>query len=699
MKHAATLPPRIRAALRALERRLFAVLLTFGLGRAVSKLCVLLAALYLLDRAFAPPTAARMVLVVGAAAWWLWQVRSDLLLPLARRPARQDLAALWERQVPGLQDRLLTAVELQGREDRGSVAMLEQVTAQAEEAAADLQAERVVPTGRARRSMGLATLGMAVLLVFTSLLPGETLVFLQRLSGAEVAWPSDTRLRLLPAYVEGSPEATLPQPIGEERYRLSVARGSVVSLRVQAEGVVPEHVLATGLGEPRKLHMIDRGIFVLRLPPLHEDLTLRFRGGDDRDGLPSIELVAGDAPRVLEWQVAMAPPAYSGLPEESGPLHELRALRNSEVTLSFRTDRPTKRAEVVALDGKRTALEANAEGLYLHRFTVAGSGEAAVTLLGEDGFRQQRAAVLRWDALTDRAPELAFEWPRGRWRTIPGATVPVLVHAQDDYGLAAVGLRDALGAPVALPEPAGARQVREMLRLDVPADGEGGLAGESRFRLALTAQDAAEPDPQSAELESEWVEVVPPAFHEQQLADRMVRLRARIEGLRGRVASIEDAGEVSGVRSARRVRRELEGMVADAEEDLVQRLYASLDGNAPRALQAVEERLLAGRTGTGQLIEALDGSGTAMPGERSTLLLQLARALAFARKGAAEELVRALEDERDPTPAAEQLLSELDAVLEILIAWEDFESAVNLLRDLLERQRALYLRTQEASER
>lgn len=696
--NSAQLPPRLRRALRALERRLFAVLLTFGLGRTVTKLCAALTAMYLLDRVFAPPTAARMVLLVAAAAWLVWQLRTDLVLPLSKRPARADLASLWERQVPGLQDRLLTSVELHGRTDRGSVELLAAVTAEAEELADELRAEQVVPTGRARRSMLIASGALAVVLGFLSLMPGEAWIFFQRLGGAGLAWPSDTRLVLLPVYIEGSAEATLLEPDGPERFRLAVARGSVVSLRVQTEGVIPEEVLAYGLGEPRRLHVVDRGVFVLRLPPLHENLTLRFRGGDDTDGLPMVSLQVGDAPHILDWTVAMTPPAYSGLPIEEGALHEVRALKNSNIELSFQTDRPAQRVEAVGLDGERTKLEADAEDVYHYSALVAGSDEIAITLLGVDGFRQQRAAVLRWDALADRAPQLSFAWPRGRWRTVPGATLPVLLTAEDDYGLESVELLDALGAPVALPAVEGARSYRRLLRLPVPAGGDGAMPTDSRFRFVLHAQDRAEPDPQASRAESDWIEVLPAEFHDQQLAERMVRLRSRVESVRGRVAGIAAAGEVSSLRSARRVRRELEGMVADTEDDLVQRLYSGLDGNATRALQALETRILEGRVGNGALIDTLDSSGASMPGERTTLLLQLSRALSFARKGATETLIQTLEENGDPSAAAEQLIVELDAVLEILIAWEDFESAVNLLRDLLERQRALYLRTQEASQ-
>jgi hypothetical protein len=53
----------------------------------------------------------------------------------------------------------------------------------------------------------------------------------------------------------------------------------------------------------------------------------------------------------------------------------------------------------------------------------------------------------------------------------------------------------------------------------------------------------------------------------------------------------------------------------------------------------------------------------------------------------------------DPRPAARALIADLDRVLEILTVWEDYQSALNLLRDLIQRQREILLRTQEVSGR
>ncbi|MGB0685257.1 MAG: hypothetical protein ACPGQD_03585, partial [Planctomycetota bacterium] len=90
---------------------------------------------------------------------------------------------------------------------------------------------------------------------------------------------------------------------------------------------------------------------------------------------------------------------------------------------------------------------------------------------------------------------------------------------------------------------------------------------------------------------------------------------------------------------------------------------------------------------------------TAPPLDRTSMLLDLGRALSLARSGPGETLLQAVQDQAPVMPPATELTEQLDSILKILLSWEDFNSAINLLRSLLERQRGLYLRTREASER
>jgi hypothetical protein len=70
--------------------------------------------------------------------------------------------------------------------------------------------------------------------------------------------------------------------------------------------------------------------------------------------------------------------------------------------------------------------------------------------------------------------------------------------------------------------------------------------------------------------------------------------------------------------------------------------------------------------------------------------------LLIARDYPARDLVTAFENKEDLRQPFKRLREEIDVILQTIVSWEDYQSAVNLLRQLLDRQRGLYLRTQEA---
>ncbi|MBC8327394.1 MAG: hypothetical protein H8E31_01450, partial [Planctomycetes bacterium] len=158
------LPAPVFDALRRLERRMLGILLTYGAGKLAVTGTGLLAALYLLDRSFEPPPEARVVLAVAALAVFGLRVWKRLLLPLRRRPAPRDLAALWERSHPDLGGLLASAVELPVAAAGTSQALLDQAREQDEAATEVLVASRAAPAARARRSglRGLAALALAL---------------------------------------------------------------------------------------------------------------------------------------------------------------------------------------------------------------------------------------------------------------------------------------------------------------------------------------------------------------------------------------------------------------------------------------------------------------------------------------------------------------------------------------------------------
>lgn len=693
------LPDQVKHALRSLERRLFFVLFAFGCGRTLWRACLLLVALYGLDRLLEPPVAVRLVLEGLALAVLLWWMRGDLLRPLRKRPARRDLAAIYERHVPTLGDRLATTVAAAEGQAQGSPELLAIVAQEAESRAGDLDPRPIVPTGRARRSLLNGAAAAALVLGGISLFPSEAAIFWQRALGQALAWPSATKLTLMPVYLEGASEPIAVQHQDIEDFSVAVARGSVLSIRIRAEGEIPERVVAYGGEVPQTLHALGGGDFVLRLSPLQEELTLSFQGGDDDDNRPRIQLQVGDPPRLALWEVTMTPPSYTGLPQEVGSMHELRALQGSDLALRFLPDRATEEVRVSFLDGSPLELSQQEDGSYLGTLTVATSGEVSLAMTGADGFRDDRATVLEWVAVPDLAPEPRILFPDERWLAVPGGSIPVALQAEDDYGLAEITLLGFEEAAVPLSFQSPARRFQQSLRLNAPTELSAEGFGDARFRLRLSAQDVAEPEASMREVTSPWIEVVPAVVEEQRLSERIVALRGKVEDLRNRSALLASGSESASLQRTRRLGRDLEGVLATTERLLLERLYSNLDRATNPWLPRCDQLLSQGFPAAGQLTALFEDPLTAPPLDRAAMLLDLARALDLAMEGPGKDLLRAVQEQEDFQPSAQELERQLNGILEILLSWEDFNSAIDMLRTLLERQRGLYLRTREASER
>jgi hypothetical protein len=697
------LPDAIKQVLRSLERRLFVVLFGFGSGRLLRNAAFLVLGLYALDRLLEPPVVVRFVLLGLALVLWALRAYRDLFAPLAARPPRRDLAAIWESRNPQLGDRLATAVELAENHHHASAEMVQAVTEQAVALCADLDARKMVPTGRAHRSLLTGAAATAVILLSVWSFPDEAAIFLQRLGGSTIAWPSQTTLVLMPAYVEGITDSAAFTHEGNEEFGLAVARGSVVSLRIRADGKVPENVTALGWSRPRQMHALGGGEFVLRLPPLHEDVTLHFRGGDDTDGHPRLYLRAGDAPGLASWKVTTEAPAYTGLPKEEGNFHELRVLRNTKVQLSFEPNRVAQKVEAVFLDGARQELQTDAEDRYHFDFTIESSSELRIAMTGPDGFRNSKAATLKWTATPDRKPEPEVLFPTERWLTVPGGSIPLALSATDDFGLEGVELvrlsEGQQDQPITLQASAGRTEFRQVLRIPAPDSFSAESFEANRYRFAFSASDAAEPESNVATVKSPWIEVVPTEVEEQRLAERIIALRESLEELRDRAAAFAEDTNTATAQKVRRVVRELDSNLSDAEALLLERLYSNLDRQTQAQLPLIEQLLANGQPRPGDITDALLTSTAATPLDRSGMLLDLCNALLLARQGPATDFLASANEDQPNAAAAADLRDDIDDILEILMSWEDYNSAINLLRNLLERQRGLYLRTREASER
>ncbi len=696
------LPSGIHKLLRNFEQRLLWVLVVFGMGQLLLMAGSVLVLLYGLDRLFQPPTAFRLLLAALALIYLGRIAARCLLRPLAQRPDERDLAALLERHHPGLRDLLATAVERDVIHPNESPQLKAAVANRAEQAIDAVDLKAAAPSGAAKRSAWRGLGFSAALAALALLAPTEASIFFQRLVGMDVAWPQKTQLEILAPYSASSGESLELVQLDSQRFELHVARGTTVNLRVRAEGEVPEQVFAQGSLGRRAMQPMGGGEFVLRLPSVDVSSSWSFVGGDDQDGSPFLELLPGNPPAITDWQVTVDAPEYTGLAQLVSASNEFRVPQNSSISLRFAADLPVQTAWLRRLDGSREELIAETGG-WSFEFEAEQSGELAFELQGTDGFLNRHAAVLRWTAEPDHAPRLNFLFPDRRWTTTSEAKVPLLLQASDDYGLSLIELSLSDQADVWNPKlETGAKELRHFELLTAPLPSAEGFGADFRMRVEGKAHDMAQPFAQNGDGNSPWIEVLSEASFEQNLAEQMVRVRERVVDQMDRLAPLlaeQPPSEQEASALARRIDRELDGLLRDLEYALLERVYSGLDRGSGGLQNALNRMLQDGPPAPGQTLTALTAPGVPPILDRASLLLTLAQTAHSTKQGPSQALRKATSERQDFRPAAEHLQEGLQAMLDALLAWEDYQSAVNLLRGLLDRQRGLYLRTLEASGR
>jgi len=247
----------------------------------------------------------------------------------------------------------------------------------------------------------------------------------------------------------------------------------------------------------------------------------------------------------------------------------------------------------------------------------------------------------------------------------------------------------------------GQKQWRHFELFSAPTSSAENFGADFRMRVNAKVSDASQPFAQESKAHTPWIQVLSPASFERDLAERMVRVRERVEDqldrLRPVVEGADQPQQISSI--ARRVDRELEGLLRELEYALMERIYSGLDRGATRLQSPLNKLLITGAPAPGEILAALNSPGIPPALDRSALLQNLAHAALSTQRGPCQAFRRASDKPGVAQAAAQEVEKGLQTMLEALLAWEDYQSAVDLLRGLLDRQRNLYLRTLEASGR
>lgn len=409
-------------------------------------------------------------------------------------------------------------------------------------------------------------------------------------------------------------------------------------------------------------------------------------------------------PRLAEVRFRETPPAYTRRAAYEGPLPQggLAGLPGTKVEVWAKSNRPLSggslQMQFRAAASPERAAEAGREPIPLVPVAgasqeVAGSFEirrpARFDLKVTDvaGQHSQETFTGTVTVLADEAPSVRVTQPQAQSFATPDVTLPVVVSAEDDYGISRVqlyrSLNDsrALAMDLAVPQPAPARWADGMV---LPLTSYGLQPGDV-IKLYARAEDNDPAGAKGAESSVVRVQII-----SQQDFERLMRTRQGMQMLSSKYQQagrrLENLGQEAAALAKELEQLDPESTLAEQKREQLRRLAERLEQEAEAVRKAAEHVLPydVDRKLTEQLEKLAEQLGQAAAG------LKPMTAGAPPRAGAAAKALREL---------AQQLAGNKQQLQQQAIEPLEHLAAIYPLIEDESRFVALYLRQRDLAER
>lgn len=374
------------------------------------------------------------ILLLGFARFIVmaWRYRCSAL-----RAARQI-----ESVYPQLSDKLTSAVafsaDLLEGEAEGSVELRRAVIDDAERTAEQLDFNRCLDPRRPLRALIVAALLIVTVLILTLINGPLVAVAAKRMLApwSDNPWPQQHVLQWV-----GAPT------------RLAIGQDFEARL-TDAKGQLPEQVeihywfAGDDLSEIQKFEMQPLGPHLVhRLANITRPFRYRATGGDDQT-MPWRDVTLVEPPRILECEVRLHPPEYTGL-ESRRAEGSFQALTETRATVRGRTNKPLSAAlletntqgantsiRLKLGDGRRSFFLEDAATCW----AIRRSGTYGVRLVDLEGL--DIGVTARWDiqAVRDLPPTVSLKRPAADLLVTPVARLALEAIVKDDFAVRSVEL-------------------------------------------------------------------------------------------------------------------------------------------------------------------------------------------------------------------------------------------------------------------
>ena len=396
--------------------------------------------------------------LLGLAGWMFWR---QLIAPLLTPLSATFLASRVEKRFPGLNNRLLSAVEfLEHRLNSklGSIELQKAVVGQALSDLEQIETSDIIET----KSVRNVTIAGAVVTFLTALVvmlhPLEAATSVKRLAFpfSKVPWPRNVDLKLV--------RPDLSPVVHSSDQPLVIARGDTLELYVEnTRGRLPDRVwfeYRNGDDGPiskealRQTTLRDekgrsREAAVISWVATRGTMQFRASGGDD-NVMPFYQVNVVPPPNLESLQVTVTPPPYSQQPVQVLPpgVGHVQGLLGSKVEIVATADKALQSARLRMGEQPAAPMSLHGEARQfssIFEIKEAVNGSYWFELTDTQGFTDRDSVRYELRGIADGIPDITIESPASDVLLTADSELPVAVLAKDDLGLRQIRIAYQIG--------------------------------------------------------------------------------------------------------------------------------------------------------------------------------------------------------------------------------------------------------------
>ena len=350
-----------------------------------------------------------------------------LVRPLLRRLEDQQIALYIEEKIPGLQDRLNSAIEIGKTRDKNQGGVL--LDKLLEDATKEVRAIPVttVVDQRRQRLLSYGAGGLLVLFLVFSYNASDQII--NAFSGAQVslaATPEEPYMRIEPGTVE---------------IEKGESQEIIVDLRDRTETDVLLHYKEAG-GEWQKVSMnkgMGSSAYLYELINVQQPLEYFIL--HDEVQSESFNITLYEFPAVDQIHLRYSYPEYTGVPPRTeSNSGDIRGLKGSTVSLTINTTGSVETAEMVFEDGRRLSLNDIDSGQFRTQYLINEDTYYHIELKDNSGKSNKFPVEYQIIAQDDQKPIINITDPQKDVRVNAIDEVLVAAEITDDYGVKDVRL-------------------------------------------------------------------------------------------------------------------------------------------------------------------------------------------------------------------------------------------------------------------